>query len=143
MTSVNVFSNEIMPLVKELLDQDQHVLLTVSGTSMRPFFKHQKTVVKLGKINEHLKKYDVVLYQHKGHYKLHRFIRIKKGNCIINGDGLKEMEVVERRHLFGYVLSHQVKDKWIKNRSFIYLLKVSIWSLLRPFRSIMLRLYRG
>ena len=143
MNSVRVFSSDIMPLVKELLNNNQEVLLTVSGTSMRPFFKHQKTVVKLGKIDTDLKKYDVVIYQHLGVYKLHRLLKIKDDICLINGDALREIERVDSHELFGYVIAHQHQSKWIDHRSFPYLIKVRLWSLLRPFRFIMLRIFRG
>lgn len=143
MKKVSVLSHEIIPVIKDLLASDQDVLLTVSGTSMRPFYHHQKTVVKLVKIKTTLKRFDVVLYEDTDQYKLHRILRIKDDVIIICGDGLKEIETIKPTQIFGKVVEHHNKHKIILESQRSYRFKVWIWAYLRPFRRILLKLFGG
>lgn len=138
-----VFSHEVMPLVKELLEGGQDVLLTVSGTSMRPFYKNQETVVKLRYPKEELKKYDVVLYQDHHHYKLHRIYAVHDNIYTIYGDALSEQETIRFEQIFGVVVEHRVHKRVIKKDQKRYMFYVRIWALLKPFRRILLRLFGG
>ena len=138
-----VFSYELMPLVKELLEGGQDVWLTVTGTSMRPFFLNQKTVVKLRFPKEDLKKYDVVLYQDHHQYKLHRIYQIHDNVYTIYGDALRVKETIRFEQIFGVVIEHKFKKRVIKKDNGCYVFKVRIWALLKPFRRILLRLFGG
>ncbi len=138
-----VFSHEVMPLVKELLEGGQDVWLTVSGTSMRPFFVNQKTVVKLRFPKDELKKYDVVLYQDHHQYKLHRIYQIHDHVYTIYGDALKQQETIRFEQIFGVVIEHKLKNRVIKKDDWWYLFKVRIWALLKPFRRLLIRLFGG
>jgi len=139
MISKKVMSSDLLPLVKELLDNHQSVELTVSGTSMRPFYEDKKTVVTL----EHpsaVKKYDVVLYLDKGSYKLHRVVRIKDTEFIICGDALKPLEYIHKHYIFGVVTKHTKGHRVILSRDSTYLKKVRFWMILKPIRTVLLRL---
>jgi hypothetical protein len=138
-----VFSHEVMPLVKELLEGGQDVLLTVSGTSMRPFYKNQTTVVKLRYPKEELKKYDVVLYQDHHQYKLHRIYKVHDHVYTIYGDALSEQETIRFEQIFGVVVEHREGKRVIKKDQSWYMFNVRIWALLKPFRRILLRLFGG
>lgn len=138
-----VFSHEVMPLVKELLEGGQDVWLTVSGTSMRPFFVNQKTIVKLRFPKDELKKYDVVLYQDHHQYKLHRICQIHDHVYTIYGDALKQQETIRFEQIFGVVIEHKLKNRVIKKDDWWYLFKVRIWALLKPFRRLLIRLFGG
>ena len=138
-----VFSYDVMPLVKELLEGGQDVWLTVTGTSMRPFFLNQKTVVKLRYPKEELKKFDVVLYQDHHQYKLHRIYQIHDNVYTIYGDGLREQETIRFEQIFGVVVEHKTKKHVIRKDDRWYVFKVRIWALLKPFRRILLRLFGG
>lgn len=138
-----ILSYEVMPLVKELLEGGHEVLLTVSGTSMRPFYQHQKTVVKLRYPKDDLRKYDVILYQDHNMYKLHRIYKINDDLYTVYGDALREKEMISKVQIFGVVVSHEYRHKWIDRNHWWYRFKVWIWALLKPFRRIMLRLFGG
>lgn len=143
MKQLKVLSEDLMPVIKDLLESGQEVLLTVSGTSMRPFYKHHQTIVKLISPPIKLKKYDVILYQDKGKYKLHRIVKIKPDYFIVCGDALIQIETINSHQIFGLVVEHRYRGKIVLSSSKRYLFKVRIWALLKPFRSIMLRLFGG
>ena len=143
MKNVKVFSHEIMPLISERINQNQEVYLTVSGTSMRPFYHHQKTIVKLVKPTFPIDLYTVCLFNDQGIYKLHRFIKKTNDLMIMNGDALKTNETIRFDQIIGVVTEHEYKNKKTKSSSKRYLLNVRIWSLLRPFRRVMLRIFGG
>lgn len=143
MKVVHVLSDDIMPVIKDLLDKNQEVLLTVSGTSMRPFYHHQKTVVKLVNSNDDYAKFDVVLYHDQNKYKLHRILKIKDDYCIICGDGLKEVETIKKNQIFGKVIEHMYKNKVTIENEKSYRFKVWIWASLKPFRRILLKIFGG
>jgi hypothetical protein len=138
-----VFSNELIPLVKELLEDGQDVMLTVSGNSMRPFYHHHKTVVKLRYPKENLQKFDVILYQVHNQYKLHRIYKIHDDMYTVYGDALVEKEMISKVQVFGVVLSHMEKKKTVDRHNKNYLFQVRMWALLKPFRRLLLRLFGG
>lgn len=138
---VNITSDEIMPLIKEILSNDREVELVVSGTSMRPFYYHQSTIVTLTGVNGLFKKYDVVLYNDKNKYKLHRIIGFKKDKLVICGDALKEKELVSREKVFGKVKQHKNNNKIIHAHSKRYLTKVFLWYRLYFIRLYLLKLF--
>ena len=143
MKNVNVLSHEIMPLIKEHLDQGQEVFLTVSGQSMRPFYHHQETVVKLVKPTFPIALYTVCLFHDQGGYKLHRLIKKNDEMLIMNGDALKAIETIREDQILGVVTEHEYQHKKISSTNKRYMFYVRIWALLRPFRRIMLRIFGG
>ncbi|MFU8793646.1 MAG: hypothetical protein ACNA7K_06435 [Acholeplasmataceae bacterium] len=138
MTKSFVLSHEIMPVVKEILLNNQPVELKISGQSMRPFYHHQKTIVLLEKPKV-LKHLDVVLYETSSQYKIHRIIKIMPDYYVINGDGLRFKENIREDQIFGVVIRHKTHQKWVNSHQFLYILKVKLWSLLRPFRRFLIR----
>lgn len=140
---INILSNEIMELIKEMLNKGRAVDLTVSGESMRPFYYNQKTVVTLTAPKHPFKKYDVVLYYDKNKYKLHRIIGFRKGLLVICGDALKEKEYIDTSAVLGQVIKHQTSDVIVDARSRRYIFKVFLWYMLFPLRRYLLRLFKG
>lgn len=138
MNEVKVLSKELMPLIKELLDQNQSVKFKISGTSMLPFFKHHKTSVTLIKKTSY-QKYDAILYQTNDAYILHRLIKVKDHFFLTCGDALKQIEKIDKKSVIGYVSSFEYGGKTTNSFSKLYLFKVKLWYLFKPFRSILLR----
>lgn len=129
-----------MPLIKEqILNHD--ITLKVSGNSMLPFYKDQKTIVTLTKVDE-LFKYDVILYKYKGRYILHRIIKFEDDLIICRGDGLISKEDIEYKDVIAVVKSHKNNDKSINSNNKAYLFKVKLWILLRPIRRVLLKFVR-
>ena len=69
------------------LKYDSEICVLTSGDSMRPMLRQHRDVVVIKRIDQSLKKGDVVLYPgQKGKYILHRIVAFKNGRCIIRGD---------------------------------------------------------
>ncbi len=135
-----VFSHEMMPSVKALIEEGHQVTIKTSGMSMWPFYKHHQTMVVLDK-PEHLKKYDVVLYKHEDQYLLHRIIKIKD-KFWIRGDFNLAYEYIDKDLVFAKVISHKTSKININERNIIYLFKVWLWQVLKPLRPIIKKLRR-
>lgn len=77
---------EMIPVIKEALNNGKPVEMTVTGNSMRPLLKDRISSVKLIK-PDNLKKGDIVLFlRNDGHYVLHRIINIHEELYDIVGD---------------------------------------------------------
>ena len=74
---------------------------------MWPFYKHQKTSVTL--VESIYKKYDAVLAIYCGRYVLHRIIKIKDQNIVLQGDGAIRKEHIKREDILGKVQSFTYK----------------------------------
>lgn len=125
-------SKDLMPTVKELIDEGLEVQLTVSGNSMLPFYKDRETIVTLSKPID-LKKYDVVLFIFDGKYYLHRIIKIKD-YIWIKGDHNTNYEYVQKEEIIAKVINHSHKQKTIQARSWWYLLKVRMFVVLSTYK---------
>ncbi len=138
MSEVKVLSKEIIPVFIEFLNEGKSVRFKVSGHSMLPFFKHQKTIVTLN-IKDNYKKYDVILYMSNGLYKLHRIIKVNDDHFIVYGDALKNKEIIYQKDIIGYVEFHTGKKRNIYYKNNWYLFKVKLWILLKPFRRFLIK----
>lgn|SRR5690554_70027 len=126
-------------IIEELNTKD--VSLTVKGHSMWPFLKSNKTKITLTKSHSY-KKLDIVLFKYNNKYILHRIIKIKNNNYIIQGDGLISKEVVSKESIYAKVSSYTLKNKTTYTTNKLYLFKVRLWRLLRPIRRVLLKFRR-
>lgn len=141
MSGVKVLSKDLMPLIKELLEDNQSVKFKISGTSMLPFFKHQETLVTLEKKDVY-NKYDAVLYQANDAFILHRIIKVDREFYLSCGDALKKIELVDKNNVLGYVSMFENKGKIINSNNKTYMFKVKTWYYLKPFRHLLLKLIK-
>ena len=136
-----VSMSELMPVIIDKLQSDGEVSIKIKGTSMRPFFQSDKTIVTLSKITNELKPFDIVLYQSKeGFYVIHRFIRLVDNDFVICGDALMKNEKVAKNQLLAVVSSFTEDDKTILVTDSKYLLKVRLWVFFKPIRRLLLRI---
>ncbi len=134
-----VLSETLSPLIKEALDNEQVVMLTVTGHSMRPFLKHQKTTVSLQRTP--YQKYDILLYTTKDDkLVLHRLINNTKP-LVTCGDALMNNELVHPKQVLGKVIKIEHKKRTITTTQKGYRFKVKLWLLLKPLRPILLKLF--
>ena len=69
--------DDVMPLMREKLEQGGRVTFSPRGTSMLPFLMEERDSVTLSRVNGTLKKYDIPLYRRaNGQYVLHRIVRV-------------------------------------------------------------------
>jgi len=134
MKQIKVDNLLFLKSIDELLKEGKTVEFKVKGNSMLPFFKHEKTIVALEKLNNY-KKRDVVLAKYNDLVLLHRIIKIKDNIYTLRGDGLISKEYVKINDIYGKVVSFKTNDKKIK----FYKTKVVIWLLLRPIRRLLLK----
>ena len=133
---------DLAGLIEEQIKQNKSVKLQVSGNSMRPFYKHQKTVVCLEQIHSPLKKYDVVLYRNfSGQYLLHRIIEVKGNMLVICGDALRKKEYLDYEHMIARVAYHEYQGKIISEDDNQYVFRVKLWHFLRFIRFLLLQFY--
>ena len=87
-SSQSVTFDSMMGVIREKLSGGGDVLISASGNSMYPLFRHQKDQVRLSQAErEQLKKYDMILYQRdSGQYVLHRIVGIGEKGFILRGD---------------------------------------------------------
>ena len=83
---------DLMPLIREALDDGKTVRFSPRGISMLPMLRQGIDDVVLSPLPEKLKKYDLPLYQRDdGHFVLHRIVRVGETYTCI-GDNQFELE---------------------------------------------------
>ena len=139
--------NDLMPIIKELIDGGSEVKMQVSGISMTPILHDIQDSVVLTKPHK-VKKYDIVLHQREnGQYILHRIIK-KKGNVLtIAGDFEVEKEYpVYTEQIIAKVIAFTRNGKDYKPGDFIIRLYSFIWVMIFPLRQkvlFLMNLLRG
>lgn len=85
--SQSVAFDSMMEIINEKLSAGGDVLISASGNSMYPLFRHQKDQVRLSRVERTLKKYDMILYKRdNGQYVLHRIVGVGEEGFILRGD---------------------------------------------------------
>lgn len=141
METTKVLVNDIYPIIKDKLDDGGEVVFTLTGNSMLPFMKDGKTTVTIKKVENKLKRGDIVFYRVNNQYILHRILRVKKNYVIICGDGLNRLEFVEEKNIFAVLVRFQNDSKVIDINNKWYRFKAKLWMLLRPIRKYLLHFY--
>lgn len=93
---------EIVPVIKEQINNDGKVSFTPKGNSMLPLFRNNMDVVTLSKPQFPVKKYSIAFYEREnGTYVLHRVIGRKKQQYTMRGDnqyrneyGISEEQII-------------------------------------------------
>lgn len=131
---INVLDN-----ISDLLSVSD-VKLTVTGTSMWPFFKTGETKIKLTKIRN-IKKGNIYLFKNNQIFVVHRLIKIKNDKLIFKGDGNIKKEIISKDSLIAELVSYINKSgKEIKQTNKLYKFKVFIYRLLP--RRVTLKLFK-
>lgn len=139
-----VDNDQLLPVLRELVDQGKAVNLLISGGSMSPFLIHQRDYVRIEKPVQQLKHGDMVFYQRpSGAFVMHRIHHIdKSGNLFLIGDAQTVMEgPVDSACVFGIITKVQRKGKWIGPGDFWWEFFEHLWIHCIPLRRIMVWLY--
>ena len=126
-----------MKEIELYLNEGKKVEFIVTGQSMLPFYKHNKTIVTLKKASTY-KKHDVVLFKYNNQYVLHRIIKIKHHTFILKGDGAFNKEHANKEDILGKVIGFTTNGKVVK----AYKFKYKIWLLCTPIRRVLLKFIR-
>lgn len=138
-----VKTEEILPVMNEILEQGGTVRIPVSGTSMAPFL-HEDDNVELSATDfNNVKLGDIVLIvRESGVYVLHRVLR-KCGGCFyINGDSQQWSEgPLQPAQIIAIVTSVWRNGKHIECSSSLWRVSGIIWLLMKPVRNYVFRFY--
>ncbi len=131
--------DEIYPIIKEKIDNNGTVQLPITGTSMLPLLVWGRDTVELIKC-ENPQKYDIIFYRRDdGHFVLHRIVRKNENGFILCGDNQVKKEYgITDKHIIAVVKSITRKGKTFSVDKFSYKLYVKLWTLILPFRNLIL-----
>ena len=131
--------DEIYPIIKEKLQSGGTVQLPITGTSMNPLLYWGRDSVELIKC-ENAKKYDIIFYRRdNGQFVLHRVVGKNKDGYILCGDNQVKKEYgIQDKHIIAVVKSITRNGKTFSVDKSIYMLYVKLWTLILPFRNIIL-----
>ena len=139
------FSNaQLLPEVVKMLNEGHTVTLPLKGYSMRPFLENGRDKALLIKA-QHLKKGDPVLAEVRlGHYVLHRIVAIHSNRVVLCGDGNLANEYCRQEDVRASVIGFYRKGRTTLDRidGCKWRIYSMIWVNLRPFRRILLSVYR-
>ena len=135
------FSNaQLLPEVVKMLNEGHTVTLPLKGYSMRPFLENGRDKALLIKV-QHLKKGAEV---RPGHYVLHRIVAIHSNRVVLCGDGNLANEYCRQEDVRASVIGFYRKGRNTLDRidGCKWRIYSMIWVNLRPFRRILLSVYR-
>ena len=129
---------EYVSNLKELINDGQDVVITVAGSSMTPFLRHQRDRVLLKKPPFALKVDDIVFYQRKtGQYVLHRIYKVKSDGYYMMGDRQIALEgPIKADAIFAIVAEIERNGRWLSAESFVWRLASVMWRILYPLRKL-------
>jgi signal peptidase len=133
----SVENDQLMPVLRELIEQGRAVNLTISGSSMSPFLIHHRDSVIIEKPKESLRPGNIVFYQRpSGAYVLHRIHHLDaEGNLFLIGDAQNVMEgPLDSGCVFGIVTKVRRKDRWIAPGDFWWEFFEHVWLHVIPLR---------
>lgn len=111
--SKKVSLEELMPVVREVLEERGEVSFVSAGTSMMPTIRDRKDTVTIVKPQGKLKKGDVPFYQRdNGQYILHRIVDVNGDTYITCGDNqwVKEYNIRDNQ-IIGVLKSFERNGK--------------------------------
>ena len=144
MTQKTFSSAQLLPEVVKMLNEGHTVTLPLKGYSMRPFLENGRDKALLIKV-QHLKKGDPVLAEVRlGHYVLHRIVAIHSNRVVLCGDGNLANEYCRQEDVRASVIGFYRKGRTTLDRidGCKWRIYSMIWVNLRPFRRILLSVYR-
>ena len=133
---------ELSPLMETCIAEGSEVVLTVTGNSMRPLFRHRRDQVVLTRYDHTgLKRGDVPLYRREnGQFVLHRVIGADDDGYVLCGDGQWKQEYGITDDMVVALMSgfyHRGKRYAISN--FLYRIYAGVWMAILPLRPFVFR----
>lgn len=133
-----IVDKAIVDNMTELLSQGQRCLLTVTGSSMLPFLRHERDAVLLAQPGPgDLKRNRIVFFRRQeGCYILHRIRRVlPDGTLVMCGDAQAWTERIGREQVLGAAVAVRRRDGRIRDLSApVWRLAAALWYPTRPIR---------
>lgn len=134
---VRVKSEQVFPLIKEMLEDGSKVSITVTGNSMFPFLRNERDSVELSKADfDKIARGDIVLVRRdSGMYVLHRVLRKNEDCFYMVGDNQQWVEGPLRPNQLIAVTTAIIRGgRRIECNNLLLRCLVSAWQFLLPFR---------
>ena len=134
---------EIVPLMKEQMDNNGKVRFTPKGNSMLPLLRNNMDVVTMSTPELPLAKYSIAFYQRKnGQYIMPRIYKIRGEDYYMVGDAQQVIEgPLKREQIFAVVIKVKRKEKWIEPGDFWWKFFEKVWIRVVPMRELITRIY--
>ena len=135
----------LMEQVRTLISEGKTVQITVKGNSMNPFMVHLRDQIILGPWKkEDIRKGTVALVRDvRGHYLIHRIIRVDKDTVTLLGDGNINMtETATFDNIIGIMYSVTRKGRTRTVNGLFWRAYSWIWKVLTPVRRYPLGVWR-
>ena len=131
-------SLELMPIVKELLDEGKTVRnLPFRGFSMLPMLRQATDTVDLSPLPPKLKKYDLPVYRYpSGKIVMHRVVDVKDDHYVCLGDNTYQYEKIRYDQMIGLVTAFKRGEKYIEVDDLSYRIYCRIWVAIYPLRKV-------
>ncbi len=129
---------DVYPIIKEKIEKENEVIITVLGVSMQPMLYNHRDTVTIVRPKLPLKKYDLPLFKMDDNtFVLHRVININPdGTYECRGDNRWESEDnIRDDQIIGVVKSFNRNGKQIDvDKSLGYWFYTRTWKILHPFK---------
>lgn len=139
-------AEELVPVIREVLEAGGAFTLKVTGYSMTPTLKHLRDQVQLvSPAVRPARTGEIVFFEREGGvFVLHRIIGVlPEGRLLINGDAQNWTESILPEQIIGVVNRMERRGRWISCDRPFYRMWVKVWGTLRPLRPFLLRKRRN
>ncbi len=136
-----VSEEKALEILGDRFARGQQGTILVTGTSMVPFLRHEKDMVRLSPVTDLPEPGDICLFTLGGRLLLHRMRKQKDGQLYMNGDGRMEYEVIHREQLVA-VVTHIIRrsGRVIDCGSLWFRVLSALWQGAKPIRPALLRM---
>ncbi len=137
-------NNVFFSFLEEEIAAGKTVSIRAKGSSMLPFITEDDILYLIPFNKTELKKNDIILFKYNNNYLLHRIIVKKNTYLLIQGDAVANYR--EKIKIDDVIaLLEQIKKKngkIIKCHSLRWRFLSCMWSILKPFRFLLLKIYK-
>ncbi len=141
---MTVDNAELFPFLVSLMEQGHTITLKLKGVSMRPFLEDERDVALMRLATEVVEGEPVLAEVSKGHFVLHRVLKVEGDAVTLLGDGNLATEHCAKGDVKAQVIGFYRKGRQTldrvdgrKWRAYSF-----VWMRLRPVRRWLLRGYR-
>ena len=126
---------QLMPLIREVLESGQSVRIYPMGTSMLPMLRQGTDSVVLSPLPETLRKFDIPLYRRdNGKYILHRIVGAGNPYICMGDNQFRKEPGIRRDQMIAVVTAFYRGEKRCSVRSFGYRIYCWVWYYSRYLR---------
>lgn len=136
MSDRNVRLDDVMPLIRERLEQGQSVRFSPRGTSMLPMLRQGMDTVTLSPLpTRRLRKYELPMYQREnGQYVVHRIVKVGETYTCIGDNQIEEEPGLRHEQMIALVTGFTRNGKEHSVEELSHRIYCRFWHYVRPIR---------